>query len=37
MRNYLPEYILARIDLEKLRLEKDSFVDPALRESFSDL
>src|SRR4051812_22998721 len=37
LRNYLPEEILARIDLETLRLEKESFVDPALRESFSDL
>lgn len=37
MRNYLPEDILARIDLETLQLEKDSFIDPALRESFSDL
>lgn len=37
MQNYLPDEILARVDLTTLRLEKESFVDPALRESFSDL
>ncbi len=37
LRNYLPAEILARLDLDTLQLEKDSFIDPELRESFSDL
>jgi predicted transposase/invertase (TIGR01784 family) len=37
LRNYLPPEILAHLDLDTLKLEKESFVDPSLRESFSDL
>lgn len=37
LRNYLPAEILSRLDLETLQLEKDSFIAPELRESFSDL
>jgi hypothetical protein len=34
---YLPPDVAAALDLSRLRLEKDSFVDPKLREHFSDL
>lgn len=37
LRNYLPAEIVSRLDLETLQLEKESFIDPELRESFSDL
>ncbi len=37
MRWYLPPDVAAALDLSRLRLEKDSFVDPKLREHFSDL
>lgn len=37
LRNYLPAEVLARLDLDTLQLEKESFIDPELRESFSDL
>ncbi len=37
LRNYLPAEILSRLDLDTLELEKESFIDPELRESFSDL
>ena len=37
MRCYLPPDVAAALDLSRLRLEKDSFVDPKLREHFSDL
>lgn len=37
MLNYLPPELLAQIELETLNLESESFVDPELRESFSDL
>jgi predicted transposase YdaD len=37
LRNYLPSEILVHLDLSTLTLEKESFVDPSLRESFSDL
>ncbi len=37
MRWYLPPEVSAALDLSRLRLEKDSFVDPKLRAHFSDL
>ncbi|MGH9832675.1 MAG: Rpn family recombination-promoting nuclease/putative transposase [Blastocatellia bacterium] len=37
MRCYLPAEILSRLDLDTLELEKESFVDPELRQHFSDL
>lgn len=37
LKNYLPEAIRARLDLSTLALEKESFVDPDLRQHFSDL
>ena len=37
LRNYLPEEILSRFDLDTLQLEKESFIASELRESFSDL
>ncbi len=37
LRSYLPAEILSQLDLETLQLEKDSFIAPELRESFSDL
>jgi hypothetical protein len=37
LRNYLPAEILSRLDLGTLELEKESFIAPELRESFSDL
>jgi hypothetical protein len=37
MQCYLPPEILARLDLTTLRLELESFVDPELRQHFSDL
>ena len=37
MRCYLPLQVSAALDLSRLRLEKDSFVDSKLREHFSDL
>ncbi len=35
--NYLPDDILQIIDLDNLTIEKDSFIDHDLQESFSDL
>lgn len=35
--NYLPENIIKIINLETLELEKDSFIDEKLNETFSDL
>jgi predicted transposase YdaD len=35
--NYLPAEITARLDLESLTIEKESFVDEELRNHFSDL
>lgn len=35
--NYFPEEVVRVLDLETLIAEKDSFVDPQLRESFCDL
>lgn len=35
--NYLPEAVRPLLDLNQLKLEKDSFVDPQLLEHFSDL
>jgi predicted transposase/invertase (TIGR01784 family) len=35
--NYLPGEVVATLDLDTLELQKDSFVDPDLREHFSDL
>ncbi len=35
--NYLPKEILQIIDLERLSLEKDSFIDQELEEAYSDL
>ena len=37
MLNYLPPELLAQVELETLQIERESFVDPELRESFSDL
>ncbi len=37
LRNYLPAETLSLLDLDTLTLEKESFIDPELRESFSDL
>ncbi|GAK54364.1 transposase YhgA-like protein [Candidatus Moduliflexus flocculans] len=37
LRNYLPDAVLQRINLESLNISKDSFVDPALKEFHSDL
>lgn len=37
MECYLPPEILARLDLDTLRLEPESYVDPELRNHFSDL
>ncbi len=35
--NYLPDEILSRLELDTLQLEKESFIDPELRNHFSDL
>ena len=37
LRDYLPADVAALLDLSRLQLVKDSFVDEALREHFSDL
>lgn len=37
MENYLPKEILAITDLEKLTVEKDSYIDKELEEVFSDI
>jgi predicted transposase/invertase (TIGR01784 family) len=37
LKNYLPQNLLQKIDLDTLSIEKDSFVDKNLKESFSDL
>ena len=37
MQRYLPPEILSRLDLTTLKLEHESFVDPELRQHFSDL
>ena len=37
LRNYLPEPVRRLLDLDTLELTKDSFVDEALRDHFSDL
>ena len=37
LRNYLPPEIRARLELSTLSLSKESFVDPDLRQHFSDL
>ncbi|MCE7980305.1 MAG: Rpn family recombination-promoting nuclease/putative transposase [Caldilinea sp. CFX5] len=37
LHHHLPPAIAALLDLDQLRLEKDSFVDEALRSNFSDL
>ena len=37
MLNYLPPELLTQIELDTLKIESESFVDPELRESFSDL
>ena len=37
LRAYLPEELLAELDLGTLKLENGSFIDDALRESYSDL
>jgi len=37
LRAYLPEELLAELDLGTLKLEDGSFIDDALRESYSDL
>jgi predicted transposase/invertase (TIGR01784 family) len=35
--NYLPAEVVAAVDLETLKLQKDSFIDEELQEHFSDL
>ena len=35
--NYLPDKILANIDLTTLQIRKDSFIDRELKEFYSDL
>ena len=35
--NYLPEDILKRLDLERIEIVKDSFIEKELREYFSDI
>ena len=37
MTEYLPAKVVAVLDLNSLELQKDSFIDPELREHFSDL
>jgi len=37
LRSYLPESVLAHIDLDSLAIAKDSFVDPEMKDSYSDL
>ena len=37
LRNYLPPELRARLDISTLSLTKESFVDPDLRQHFSDL
>jgi len=37
MQHYLPEDINAALDLDSLKLEHDSYLDPALQETVSDL
>jgi hypothetical protein len=37
LHNYLPDDIRSRLELDTLQLEKESFIDPELRNHFSDL
>ncbi|TWH55990.1 putative transposase/invertase (TIGR01784 family) [Desulfitobacterium sp. LBE] len=37
LKNYLPQEILALVDLETILPQKDSYIDQELQESFSDL
>lgn len=37
LRHYLPAKVVRQLDLTRLSLEKDSFVDARLRQHFSDL
>jgi len=37
MENYLPREILNIVDLDKLTVEKDSYIDEELEEYFSDI
>ena len=37
LENYLPEQIKALINFEKLKLEKDTFIDETLKETYADL
>ncbi len=37
MKNYLPSEILALTDIDTLTLENNSFIDPELKENYSDL
>ncbi|MCL4868366.1 MAG: Rpn family recombination-promoting nuclease/putative transposase [Anaerolineae bacterium] len=37
LQNYLPAAVLNHLDLSQIQLEKESFIDPQLREHFSDL
>jgi predicted transposase/invertase (TIGR01784 family) len=37
IRNYLPPELVTSLDLDSLTLEKESFIDPKLRDHFSDL
>lgn len=37
LNNYLPENIIKIIDVDTLQLQKDSFINEELQESFSDL
>ena len=37
MKSYLPKSVLAKIDLDKLTIVKDTFIDKELREHFSDI
>ena len=37
LHNYLPAPVLAHLDLSQIQLEKETFIDPQLKEHFSDL
>jgi len=37
LQNYLPKKVLKHIDLDKLKISKDSFVDEELKDKFSDV
>lgn len=37
LRNYLPVPVVAQLNLNQIQLEKDTFIDPHLKEHFSDL